>query len=63
MLKRGFLARDGVYVSYCHGEKDVDACLGAVDEVFNTIKGGLEKNQVRELLEGSVKRSGFARLT
>ncbi len=63
MLKRGFLARDSVYVSYCHGEKEVKEYLSAVNEVFNMIKGALENNKVSEMLEGPVKHSGFTRLT
>ncbi|MCX8082659.1 MAG: aminotransferase class III-fold pyridoxal phosphate-dependent enzyme [bacterium] len=63
MLERGFLARESVYVSYSHKEKEVDRYLCAVKEVFNVIKKGMEKGRIRKMLKGPVAEQGFRRLT
>ncbi len=63
MLKRGFLARDSVYVSYSHKEKYVKMYLKTTGEVFKTIKRAIDKRCVSKLLEGPVAHTGFRRLT
>jgi len=63
MLKRGFIASGGIYVSYSHKEKDVKKYLENVEEVFDLIKEAIEKNKVHDLLKGPVAHSGFKRLT
>ncbi len=63
MLKRGFLASLSVYVSYSHKEEHVREYLQSVGEVFNIIKQAIEKNNVKDLLEGPVVHKGFTRLT
>ncbi len=62
MLKKGFLARDSVYVSYSHKEKDVDRYLSAVSEVFRIIKKGMDKDRIKDMLKGPVAAQGFKRL-
>ena len=63
MLKRGFLAATGTYVSYAHKEEHVNAYLSELSEVFGFLKRGIEQNNIRDLLEGPVAHSGFQRLT
>ncbi|MCM8788786.1 MAG: aminotransferase class III-fold pyridoxal phosphate-dependent enzyme [Candidatus Omnitrophica bacterium] len=63
MLKRGFLAKDSVYLSFSHKEKDVDNYLSTVTEVFRIIKRGIEKSKIKEMLKGPVADQGFRRLT
>lgn len=63
MLKRGFLARDSVYLSYSHKEKDIDRYLSTAGEVFRIIKEGLDRGRIKEMLKGPVARTGFRRLT
>jgi len=63
MLKNGFLARESVYLSYSHKEKDVDKYLKAVKDVFKIIKKGLDKGKIKEMLKGPIAVAGFKRLT
>ena len=63
MLRRGFLAKDSVYVSYAHKEHHVRAYLSAVDEAFALIKKAIDAKAVYKLLEGPVAHGGFKRLT
>lgn len=63
MLKRGYLASTSVYVSYSHTDEIIERYLENVDEVFKTISSGIEKNNVKKMLEGPVSHSGFQRLT
>jgi glutamate-1-semialdehyde aminotransferase len=63
MLKRGFLAFPTIYVSYAHTPKHVRKYLGAVDEVFNIVKEGIDKNKIPKLLKGPTRQIGFKRLT
>jgi len=63
MLRRGFLASGGVYVSYAHTERLVKRYLSAVDEVFGLIARAIQKKVVASLLHGPVAHSGFQRLT
>lgn len=63
MLKRGYLASLSVYVCYSHSEQIIEQYLKNVDEVFGILKNAIDKNNVRDLLEGPVSHSGFQRLT
>lgn len=63
MLKCGFLASASVYVSFAHKEDHVEKFLKAVDEVFGLLKSAIDEGKVKDLLEGPVAHSGFARLT
>ncbi len=63
MLKRGYLASQSVYVSYCHTEEIIDEYIINVDEVFKIIKKAIDNNVVIESLEGPVAHNGFQRLT
>jgi len=63
MLKRGFLASNSVYVSYCHTTNYVDKYLNKVDEVFGIIKKAIDQKNVINLLNGPIAHTGFRRLT
>lgn len=63
MLKRGYLASGGFYVSYAHKSKDVDAYAEKVNEVFGLLKSAIDKNEVEKMLNGPVAHAGFQRLT
>ena len=63
MLKRGFLATNAFYAPFSHTDQVVDNYLSMADESFSVIKGGLESENIFELLEGDVCQSGFQRLT
>jgi len=56
MLKRGYLATNTVYVSYCHTKEFIKDYINNVDEVFGLISEGKIK------LNGSIAQSGFKRL-
>jgi glutamate-1-semialdehyde aminotransferase len=63
MLDRGYLARDGVYVSLAHTETIVDDYLAAIREVFAVLVNGVDAGDVQKRLRGDVAHSGFQRLT
>ena len=63
MLKRGYLATLSVYVSYSHTEEIIKNYLTQVDEVFGILKNAIEKNKVKDMLEGPISHIGFQRLT
>lgn len=63
MLKRGFIASSGIYVSYAFQKSHIDKYLKAVDAVFNILAKAIEKNEVEKMLKGPVAQSGFQRLT
>ena len=63
MLNRGFLTTKSIYTSYSHTKSHVEKYLENVDEVFNTIKEAIEKDNVCDLLKGPIAHEGFKRLT
>jgi glutamate-1-semialdehyde 2,1-aminomutase len=63
MLEAGFLSGSGFYPSLAHADRHVEAYLAAADGVFQELAEAIEKKDIRQRLEGSVRHSGFARLT
>ena len=63
MLKRGYLASRGVYVSYAHSEEHVRNYGTAMGGVLKTISKAIQENKVEKLLNGPIAHSGFQRLT
>jgi glutamate-1-semialdehyde 2,1-aminomutase len=63
MLNCGYLASKSVYVSYAHTKNHVKQYLAHVDVAFETIKMGIEADNVFDLLKGPVAHTGFKRLT
>ncbi|MBI5227912.1 aminotransferase class III-fold pyridoxal phosphate-dependent enzyme [Candidatus Micrarchaeota archaeon] len=63
MLKRGFLATGGFYVSYAHSKDDLHRYGESCNEVFKLIASAAKEGRVEKLLNGPVKHSGFQRLT
>jgi glutamate-1-semialdehyde 2,1-aminomutase len=63
MLKRGYLASTSVYVSYSHKEKIIEKYLEDIDDVFRIISSGIEKDDIKRMLNGPVSHCGFQRLT
>lgn len=63
MLKRGYLAGMGTYMTYAHQPSDVEGYLRAVDEVFAILADAEQKGDAEMRLLGPVKHGGFQRLT
>ncbi len=63
MLKRGYIVSPSVYVSSSHNEDHVNNYLSNIGEVFALIRKAIQKNNVRDKLEGPISHSGFQRLT
>ncbi|HMK53198.1 MAG TPA: aminotransferase class III-fold pyridoxal phosphate-dependent enzyme [Methanobacteriaceae archaeon] len=63
MLNRGYLAGNGVYVSYAHDKPNVEEYLENVGDVFGIIKKAVEDGSLIHQLKGPVAHSGFKRLT
>jgi len=63
MLKRGYLASNTIYVSYSHKEEHLNNYFNNVDEVFSIIKQGIEKSNIKSLLDGPVANPEFKRVT
>ena len=63
MLEKGFLASTGIYTSFAHRKKHIEAYLKAVDEVFKVISEAIKKEKVSSLLKAPVCHAGFKRLT
>ncbi len=63
MLRLGYLASSGVYVSFAHKESHVKRYLNAVDKVFGILKNAIAEKKIYKLLEGPVAHTGFKRLT
>ncbi len=63
MLKEGFIASSGIYVSYAFKKNQIDNYLKSADKVFTMLKKAIEKNKVHDLLKGPVAHNGFQRLT
>lgn len=63
MLKKGFLAGTGIYVSLAHTDEILDKYFKSCKEVFHKI-GKLEEEagNIRQFLEGPVCHDGFERL-
>ena len=63
MLKHGFLASTGFYVSYAHTSDIVEQYLTACEKVFARISDiSLKGGNIVEHLEGKICHSGFERL-
>ncbi len=63
MLKKGFLATNGVYAAYTHSREDVTRYLRAAGAVFETIGKDLRRGNLEKRLKGPVCHGGFKRLT
>lgn len=63
MLEKGFLATTAFYASYAHKDKDIQAYLQAVDDVFKLLSQYIRENRIEEHLNTPVCHSGFSRLT
>jgi len=63
MLEKGFLASGRFYATYAHNEEHVESYLNAVNDVFNTIRIGVQNGSLKDQLKGPVAHSGFERLT
>ncbi|MCZ2146607.1 MAG: aminotransferase class III-fold pyridoxal phosphate-dependent enzyme [Bryobacterales bacterium] len=63
MLDRGFLATNAFYAMYAHEDRQVEAYLAAVEEVFSEIGGAIRENRLMNSLRGPVAHAGFCRLT
>lgn len=63
MLKEGFLASSGIYVSYAFKKSHVEQYLNSADKVFDVLKKAIDENKVESLLKGPVAHADFKRLT
>ncbi len=62
MMKRGFLASNIIYVTRAHTPRVVNSYVNALGDVLMEIAGAVKQGTARQLLEGPVCHSGFARL-
>lgn len=62
MLKEGYLATTGCYVSLAHTPEVIEPYLDSLDRVFGLIASCEAGRPVEELLDGPVCHSGFRRL-
>jgi glutamate-1-semialdehyde 2,1-aminomutase len=63
MLDHGFLAGAGFYPSLAHQDEHVDRFLSAAQTVFAELADAVVKGDAKARLGGTVKQSGFARLS
>jgi glutamate-1-semialdehyde 2,1-aminomutase len=63
MLELGYLASKHVYMAYPHSEALIEKYIEDLDGVFERIKKGIEKGNIKQLLKGPIVHSGFKRLT
>jgi len=61
--KRGVLIRRGglLFVTYSHGDADIEATLAAVDEALGVIADGLAEDKLADLLQVKDVEEGFRR--
>ena len=62
MLKKNYLASNGVYLSYSHSTEDINEYLEQVDSVFKSVREIISNNNLKANLEGPVAQTGFKRL-
>ncbi len=63
MLKKGYLAATGLYVSIVHDKTLLERYLDQLSPIFKTISNCEKGNQeIEDLLEGPICHSGFKRL-
>ena len=62
MMERNILAKNSLYLSYAHKEKDIDYYLENVREIFKKLKRCIDKDEVEKKLKGGVAHAGFYRL-
>lgn len=63
MLKKGFLASTGIYISLAHTEEIIDKYLGAYEDVMQRIaKIVLSEHSIMDYLETPICHEGFQRL-
>jgi glutamate-1-semialdehyde 2,1-aminomutase len=63
MLKKGFLATNGFYSMYAHGNTHVMYYLEAMDEILPYIAEAIDSGKVEHHLIGKPATAGFKRLT
>jgi len=62
MLEKGFLTTNAFYATYAHQDEHLDHYLAAVEETFAYLAKAIERNSVKEQLNGPIAHSGFQRL-
>ena len=63
MLRRGYLATGGLYLTYSHTQESIEQYLGTVKIVFRLIALCLNENTLESMLVGKEAHCGFKRLT
>lgn len=63
MLDQGFLIGSGLYPSWAHEDRHVDACMTAAGPIFAEIADAIQQGNAASRLKSPVRHSGFARLT
>ena len=62
MLERNILAKNVLYLSYAHKQKDIDFYLSNIREVFTLLKKLIDTNEIEKSLNGPIAHTGFKRL-
>lgn len=63
MLEHGILLGNGFYPTYAHQQEHLDQFFEALEIVFMELQEALNAGDVKTRIGGSVKQSGFARLS
>ena len=61
-IKEGVLAAGWHAPSYAHTHEDVDKTLNVYRNVFEKVKGGIEKNKLSTLLKGKIVKPVFRKV-
>ena len=62
MLEKGFLATKAFNTTFAHQDQVIEEYLQAAEDAFSVIAQALAHGAVREMLQGPIQHTGFARL-
>ena len=62
MLEKGFLATKAFNTTFAHQDQVIEEYLQAAEDAFGVIAQALDGGNVREMLQGPIQHTGFARL-
>jgi len=60
-VKRGILFGNATFISYSHTDEDTERALEVCGDVLKIVKGAVDENRVKQMLEGEVAKEVFRR--
>ena len=60
MLKKGYLATNGLSITYAHKKKDIDKYLKNCQEVFKVISKSIKENKIQ--LKSKVRSTSYQKI-